>query len=383
METVPFRQETPAKALIVGPNKAQLSALASMLFEIGFERVLLRGTMRKAWDAILSNRVDLVVTAGSRLGPDEYRFYQRLRTLPDHIHTPIVCLSSLPVGEEVLAFESVPALVSVRKPVSGLALKDAVDKVRKEADWQKKRWSDLEVALSSLAEDRPEAIKHCTSLLSQAPNPVPPLLMTTRSLVATGRPMAAEHILRHFLKRINSRTILYVELSTLLLAAGRTLEASHVLLELRRHLPGRLREACLPEEHPEDYASPQRTRAVLTAAFMDGLTTESQETVSPPIIRLPLDTAPQDTLRMTLARLFNTMGIALVNAGRYLEAIEYYVSALPLLARRDDAARVLFNIGLGWLRHGNLVESRAWFELSTQFGAERFKKAKTYLTYTV
>jgi hypothetical protein len=81
----------------------------------------------------------------------------------------------------------------------------------------------------------------------------------------------------------------------------------------------------------------------------------------------------------SFASLMNTIGISKVHSGRLEEGIEHYESALHFIREPELRAKVMFNMGLGYLRHRVEEKALLWFMRSAKLGGAHFAKANAYV----
>ena len=90
------------------------------------------------------------------------------------------------------------------------------------------------------------------------------------------------------------------------------------------------------------------------------------------------DIEPQ-SIEFKFASLMNTIGIAKVRASDVKDGLEHYKSALYFIDTTDDRAKVMFNIGLGYLRAKLDNEALEWFEKSSEESGGKFAKVEGYI----
>ena len=79
------------------------------------------------------------------------------------------------------------------------------------------------------------------------------------------------------------------------------------------------------------------------------------------------------------ASLMNTIGIAKVRASDVKEGLEHYKSALYFLDQNEEKAKVMFNIGLGYLRTRLDENALEWFRKSSDESGGSLPKVEGYI----
>ena len=85
------------------------------------------------------------------------------------------------------------------------------------------------------------------------------------------------------------------------------------------------------------------------------------------------------SLEFKFASLMNTIGIAKVRASDVKDGLEHYKSALYFIDTSNDKAKVMFNIGLGYLRAKLNEEALEWFEKSSEESGGSFSKVEKHI----
>lgn len=304
--------------------------------------------------------------------------FNRLRTLPEYLHSPVLVCSGLLKEADFRLLEEYPCTASLAKPFPLEIFRETIVHLVQEWHWYTANIGKVRDIIERISAQRKEAFAELQKLLKSSPNPTPVTITAARALRDKGDLAVVEALLGALIKRDPGCVIGLFELGKTLFQSGRLPEALKVLTYAQKLSPKNLSRVKLMGEIELN----QGNIAEAKAHFEQALTIDPDDSRSKKGLELAGEMAEvsQPNMLRSLASMVNMTAIGLVRQGRFEEGIKQYRDALEFIADSGDKARVSFNCGLAFERWGQPAQARPWFEEADKVANGTFEKARRRLS---
>lgn len=329
------------------------------------------------------SRYDLIILDWNAKGPNSgISAFNRLRHDPRFAAVPILVISGFVDRNDFRLLEEFALTRLVEKPFTSGVFIEAVQSLQHELDWVHAHEKPMRKLLLGPESTNVPRVKKMHKLLQSAPYPAPLLLMFGRYLSREKRWDEARNFLQDVVREDRGNVLALNELGKVLHASGQHREAITVLKEADTLSPDNLKRIChLGELHLHQCElddARQKFERVLT---LDAGWERAQKGYDLTLNALEYlqQKSENGSVSQSFASLMNTIGISKVHSGRLEEGIEHYESALHFIREPEVRAKVMFNMGLGYLRHREEDKALLWFMRSSKSGGAQFSKANAYV----
>jgi len=326
---------------------------------------------------------DLIILDWNAKGPNSgVTAFNRLRHDPRYAAVPILVISGFVDRNDFRLLEEFALTRLVEKPFTAGVFIEAVQSLQDELDWVRAHEKPLRRLLQAPESTGGHRVKKMHKLLQNAPYPAPLLLMFGRYLSREKCWDEARDFLQNVVREDRGNVLALNELGKVLHASGQHREAIHVLAEADSLSPDNLKRIChLGELHLQQCqleAAHKKFERVLT---IDAKWERAQKGFDLTINALEYlkKQSENSPVPQIFSSLMNTIGISKVHNGKLQEGIQHYESALHFIREPDIRAKVMFNMGLGYLRHRIGDKALLWFMRSAKTGGQHFAKARPYI----
>jgi tetratricopeptide (TPR) repeat protein len=326
---------------------------------------------------------DLLIMDWNARGPNSgISAYNRLRQGPGWSSVPILVISGFVDRNDFRLLEEFPLTRLVEKPFTAGVFIEAVQSLRNELDWVHAHDKTLRRLLQADGIQGLPRVRKIQKLLKSAPYPAPLLLMVGRYLSREKCWEEARTFLQEVVRQDRRNVLALNELGKVLHACGRHREAIAVLTEADSLSPDNLKRIChLGELHLHTCQLREARHSFERALTIDAACERARKghDLSVNALEFLQKETESGFFPQSFASLMNTIGITKVRSG-YLDAgIHHYESALQFLRDDEVRAKVMFNMGLGYLRHQQSDKALLWFTRSARTGGPAYAKARTYV----
>ncbi len=380
MNTKPLGSEQGQRALVVDDDEIARNLIANYLNKSGYE-IIHHENGEEAWEAVRESHFDLIVLDWKLPGLSGLALFNRIRTLEAYRTTPILVVSGFLEKFDFRLLQEFPCTSLMEKPFTKVLFQNRIEELGREKVWYGQNLALIDTLVQAVERDAKKAEALVKQVLKSAPNPIPLALIAARRLVKDRMVKSAEAILRSVLKVDDGCIIAMNELGKALHFQGKHKQAIDVLREANKLSPQNLNRLCLMGEVELNLKDPDSAKAYFAKALSldaDHPVAQSGIVVADNMKSL-LSTPSAAHLTLSFASILNTSGIALVRTGQYQKGIDQYRSAMNFLHSSSDAARVAFNLGLGFLRWGKPTDALPWFQRSEKLSPKGFGKSAAYI----
>lgn len=326
---------------------------------------------------------DLIILDWNAKGPNSgVSAFNRLRHDPRFATVPILVISGFVDRNDFRLLEEFALTRLVEKPFTAGVFIEAVQSLQNELDWVHAHEKPLRKLLQGPESTGMPRVKKMHKLLQSAPYPAPLLLMFGRYLSREKRWDEARDFLQHVVREDRGNVLALNELGKVLHASGQHREAITVLKEADTLSPDNLKRIChLGELHLHQCQLDDARQTFERVLTLDAKWERAQRGLDLTLNALEYlqQKSEGGSFPQSFASLMNTIGISKVHSGRLEEGIEHYESALHFIREPDVRAKVMFNMGLGYLRHRVADKALLWFMRSAKSGGGQFAKARPYI----
>lgn len=349
----------------------------------GFEKVLVFPNATALWQGVQEQKVDVIVMEWKLKGDlSGIALYNRLRRHPDYSLSPIVVQSGFVDCNDFRLVQEFPCTGLLEKPFVYSVFSELIKSLWAESLWYHENIEGLQALLTTIHEKPRETLNELNKLIRKAPNPKPLAVFAGRLLTDKGRTHEAEVLFRRILEVDENNVMAMNELGKLLYRNGKIKEALNTL-QLAKHLsPHNMERLCLIGEAELSQHNPEAARA----AFSQVLAVDQQDSKARAGLTLAdnaaaffADAHASVSITKNFASLMNTIGITKVRTGAIEEGLAQYQAAMPFINNNLDLAKLMFNMGLGFLRKKDLEQAIEYFQKSIEQGGTDFKKAEEYV----
>lgn len=368
------------KVLVIDDDVVARNLIANHLQRMGIPQVVLKEDGESGLQALAEERFDLIVLDWKLPKLSGLAFFNRIRRRPEYRMTPILVVSGFLEKNDFRLLQEFPATGLMEKPFTVVLFQNRVEELAKESVWYGQNVALVDSVLSAVKEDGKKAEQLLKQVLKSAPNPVPLAVLAARRLIKHGMLKPAQSILEGILKVDDQCVIAMNELGKVLHIQGDHKHALDALRLANKLSPQNLERLCLLGEVGLNLRDPEGARAYFEKAL--AIDPEDAKAQSGVVIADNMEEMQDaDPMRVprSFASLLNTIGITLVRNGQFAKGIDQYRNAFAFLHSRDDAARIAFNLGLGYLRWGRPNEALPWFQKSESIAPSGFGKSAAYV----
>jgi Tfp pilus assembly protein PilF len=376
-----WNNEIPKSAIIIVEDGLVSNVITSFLKSSGVNNVRVELDGQSAWTAMQRETYELVIMGWKLSTIEGPALFNRIRGQERYTMTPLLVISGKIDKDSFRLLEEFPCSAMMSLPMDVTTLRKNLFRLWEEKDWYLKN-SDLIQRMFTEAENKPENIKSAIdAVMKRAPNPIPAALLVAKQLNAFGYLGQSQAIYKQILRKDEDCLQALNGLGRSLLLAGKTTEASMYLRVAWRLSENNIERLCMLGEielsqHDSDAArqyfdmalkidknDPRAASGVVVCDNFEGY------------VRAHTGGA----LPRNFASICNTIGVWLVRDKNFEKGFEQYNAALNLLTHRGTQARVMFNMGLGYIRAGSESEALKWFMKAKEYGGSAFKKPAEYL----
>ncbi len=326
---------------------------------------------------------DLIILDWNAKGPNSgVAAFNRLRHDPRFSTVPILVISGFLDRNDFRLLEEFALTRLVEKPFTAGVFIEAVQSLQHELDWVHAHEKPLRKLLDNKVSGGTPRVKKMHKLLQSAPYPAPLLLMFGRYLSREKCWDEARDFLEHVVREDRGNVLALNELGKVLHASGQHREAIHVFAEADTLSPANLKRIChMGELHLQECQLEDARKNFERVLTIDAKWEKAQKghDLSLNALQYLQKKSETGSFSQSFASLMNTIGISKVHAGHLVEGIEHYESALQFIRDSDVRAKVMFNMGLGYLRHRVPDKALLWFMRSAKAGGQKFAKARPYI----
>ncbi len=381
MNTEVKKPSPPKSVLIAISNSSQCKDISEILaadHDVTSPRIVHDGD--EAWNALKDGGFDFVILEWKLPKTSGLILFNRLKQDSRYQSVPVLVVSELIQKENFILLKDYPltGLVDGEFSIKTFSLK--FDLLLNERVWYQTNSDALNDIAESLKPNPTKAKSDLDALIKSAPNALPILNLAAKKLIEIEHYDDAERVLNDALKLDDQNTTSIMELAKVLHRRGKHNEALNLIKNHKFSMKNVERllligEINLAEKNPEE------ARAI----FLNALEIDSEQATAKSGILVAdnmqkfLVTNDANTLPSSFASILNLVAISLVKSGQQEEGILQYKAALAFMHDSLSQSKLMYNLGLGYLRWSKKAEAIDWFQQSAKAGGTEFAKGREYL----
>lgn len=372
------------KALIIDSDDHFKELLEAYCFEVGFEAADKYNDFESAWVNMQKTKYDLIIidwSAKGKLLPSA--FFNRLKLHPSFKNIAVIVCTGFKAKGDFRLVHEFPFTWVIEKPFPSALFQETLEEVATEMEWFKSNKSKLSKLLKEVIDSPEKTDKVLAAFVRSSKYPEKSGLIMGQALYAKGKYEQAEMVYKS-LSNLNRKNVTVLnELGKTLAKQQKFEEAYKVLKKASSMSPDNMKRLCMMGEISlKDNSMDAASAEFGQAAKIDPFYTRAAEG-----LKLAETSneyfAEQDieaqSIEFKFASLMNTIGIAKVRASDVKDGLEHYKSALYFIDTSSEKAKVMFNIGLGYLRAKLDDEALEWFVKSSEESGGSFSKVEQYI----
>lgn len=358
------------------------STAESYCHDMGIKNISFFNLCEDAWSYIKEGSFDLIVLdwrCKGQLSP--IGLFNRIKNHGASLLTPILIVSGYTERHDFRLLQEFPLVSLVEKPFTAGVFFQTVEQLKTERKWYLKNTSKLAKMVEKLSSQK-KICKHIDFVVNQSPNPAPLAAVLGKILRQKKNYDAAEEVLRTALAKNAQHVALLNEIGKLYHVLGRHKEALRYLKRAESLSPENTQRLCLMGELAlGESLTEEASQSFNHALKIDPWYLRPKEGIH---LCQELDSFQQSqanshSTNLNFASLMNTVGISKVRSGKLEEGMKHYDSALKFIYDPTTKSKIMFNMGLGFLRFKNIQSALLWFMRSSKESNGSYTKANHYV----
>jgi tetratricopeptide (TPR) repeat protein len=307
--------------------------------------------------------------------------FNRVRLHEKYSLIPIIVMSGFVHKGDFRLLAEFPVTSLIEKPFIFGKFKDEMTEVWNERLWYDENFPGLEKFLAENPTDVEEMSKTLNRLLKECPNPTPVLCVMGRHFIRLGNMKIAEAIFRRILKTDENNVAALTEVAKMLFKAGHSEKALDLLKTLNKVSGSNVDRLCFTGQVELSLNNTEGAQETFNKALKLDKTNASAQAGN-----LLVQNAAeffgnehaQNDMGKNFASMMNMIGIAKIKKGDLEGAVTQYQASLKFLtlglSNKEDIAKVMFNMGLGYLKNKSLESALEWFQKAEESGGSKAAK---------
>ncbi|MGE0173443.1 MAG: response regulator [Oligoflexales bacterium] len=307
--------------------------------------------------------------------------FNRIRLHEKHGHTPVIVMSGFVHKGDFRLLAEFPVASLIEKPFVFNTFRDEVAEIWKERLWYDESFALIEKFLSEAHNDAEEMGKSLTRVLKDAPNPVPVLCVMGRHFIRIDNLKLAEVMFRRVLKTDENNVAALTEVAKMLFKAGHSDKALDLLKTLNKVSGENIERLCFTgqvELTMNNTESAEKNFDKVLKMDKTNSAAQAGKVLTNNASQFFANVNNDNDMGKNFASMMNTIGIAKIKDGDLAGAVAQYQASIKFLtlglSNKEDIAKVMFNLGLGYLKNKSLESALEWFQKAEENGGSKASK---------
>ena len=381
----PSRDVDFQRSLVVDADNHFKELIDGYCLNVGFKESENFTDFDSAWLKMQDNKYDLIVIDWSTKSEmSSSAFFNRVKLHPKFKNTPIVVLTGFKVKGDFRLVHEFPFTWVVEKPFTEALFHETIEEVAAELEWLSRSKDSLGDLLKEAVQNPKKVEKILAGYVRNSKYPEKSGLIFGQALYGIGKYELAEKVFKKPVSLKSKNVTVLNELGKTLAKQQKFDEAYKVLQVATNLSPDNMKRLCMMgerylKENKMDAAEGEFKKANAIDPFYKRAA-EGLKLAKTSNEFLAEQDIESQSIEHKFASLMNTIGIAKVRASDVKEGLEHYKSALYFLDQNEEKAKVMFNIGLGYLRRRFLDENALeWFRKSSDESGGSLPKVEGYI----
>jgi len=367
---------------IVDDDKTSLPILRSCLQDLGVSQVVECDDGDKGWEKIRTGNFSIIIMEWNLSKTSGIALFNRIRRSERTALTPVLVITSNLNKQDFALLSEYPCSVFAAKPVSRPEFDNQVNAVMDEFESYRTNLELIENLLDSIKYDAAAAEKMMDKLWGKLPNPLPVAIMAAKLLRENMVLDVAERVLRKCMEYSHKMIPIVTELGKVLHLQGKLQEATRVLHHAQNFSPRSVDRLMLLGEIHLQQTEPEKAREYFASVMeIDPRDRKARhgELTATNLSEHIAGAGRSDKLTGSFASMLNILAINLVRNKRHADGIKQYEAAMSFAANDSIAAKVAFNIGMGFMRWSKHEKAMTWFQKAASVDGPCAAKARKYI----
>ncbi len=383
MPTQLAQNMTEISVAIIDGDAVSAGLIDSALKDMGV-RVVERFTDGAAgWEAVRKGDFHLIILDWVVEEVSGLALFNRMRRSEKLALTPVIVTTSALNKHDFALLGEYPCSQLVSKPLARSELTNAVKSIMSEYNSYRTNYELIDNLMSLIKYDGSNAEALFDKLWTRLPNPIPVAIMAARMLRERNIFDVAENILRKILEFNHKMIPIISELGKVLHMQGKLAEATRVLNHAQSFSPKNVERLLLLGEIHLQQTDPDTARQYFKAVME--IDPRDRKAYHGQILAQNLSehvasNGGGEKLSQSFAGLLNILGITQIKNRKHAEGIRQYEAAMSFVHSDGEAARLCFNIGLGYMRWGKPDRALTWFNKCVMVDGPCQTRAQSYIS---
>lgn len=374
---------SPHRALILDDDEIFLKMLSHYAEKAGLTENAAFADAEKLWPVIQKKAFDVIFLDWKLRGPTSgLALFNKIRRHPELAACPVIIVSGFVDKDDFRLLKEFPCTLLLEKPFTFKSFENSLHRVWEEYTWYAENSEQVKKILSEVGFKPAKAARKLEKMISSSPNPIPIGTIIGKYLVDLKATKEAERVFNRILKADPRNIAAMNEMAKIYHMQNRNDDALEMLRAANSLSPHNMERLCLTGQIELKNHQPEAAKA----HFGEALSIDESDVTARAGMTLAENTEEffakanaSISLPKNFASLMNTVGISKIRSGSLDDGIEQYNAALSFLNDDTEKAKVMFNLGLGFLRKRDIQTAFIWFSHSAEIGGEAFEKSQKYI----
>jgi CheY-like chemotaxis protein len=367
----------PRKVLIADGDSGAANLLIATLTRNNIE-VLSKNSGTDALTELKNGGYDALIFDWKLPDLSGLQMLNRVRQEKGNQLLPVLVTSGLVKKADFRLLDDYALTRLATKPIDNNALLSILQGLHEERIWYAQNTKRLNELFAAISKGDAAGAEEFKTLLNSSPSTLALLLLGARVLREHGHLQLAEGMAKRALQIDPSCVMALNELGKIYTIVGQHSLAIETLKEALSLSPDNIERLCPLGESELKTNDLQGAREHFKRALdIDAANpkAEAGKIVVENIEEYFKTANPENTATTSFASLCNTIGISMVKTGRFDDGMKQYESAMQFAGSGMDAARVAYNLGLGFIRWKKPHDAHFWLKRSVELSGGTFAKA--------
>jgi tetratricopeptide (TPR) repeat protein len=368
---------------IIDGDVMSAGLLDNFVKELGVRSVARYTNGNDGWEGVRKGEHHLVILDWVVEEVSGIALFNRLRRAERTALTPVIVTTSALNKHDFALLSEYPCAMLVAKPLSRSEFENSFKGIMSEYASYRTHYELIDNLMNAIHYDGSNAEAIFAKLWTRLPNPIPVAIMGARMLRERGILDVAERMLRKALEFNHKMIPIISELGKVLHKQGKLAEATRVLNHAQSFSPKNVERLLLLGEIHLQQTEPDKAREYFRAVMeIDPRDKRAANgmTVASNIAEHVTGQGRGERISHSFASLMNILAINLVRNRRHADGIKQYEAALSFVHSDSEAARICFNLGLGYLRWGKPDGALEWFAKCAKVPGPCHERAVRYVS---
>lgn len=373
--------EAAIDVLVIDDDQALTTLVQNHLSEVKTDYVEVCGNAVDGWNSIQKYNYQLIIMDWRCKGLSGLCLYNRIRSRPESQKTPILILTGGIERDNFKMIEDKKCTLVLEKPFELKVFEKAVDSIRRLESSDLKMVELVVRTIDGCEGDKKKILSQIIAVGAKVPSKFDFYLASGQYLIHQGDYPLALKVLEGASKLDPENVTVMTELAKVYLRLNRPTDSLKLLDIANQFSPGNIQRLCLMGEAGLDLFDTDKARAYFNDALeidSENLSARRGATLADNLASFSA-TQTFKPLKEQFASTLNLIGITLIKNGQIEKGIEQYHCAMAFIHDGPTLAKLQFNLGLAYHRHGNKSMAIEWLEEALKNANNLFPKASQWI----